>query len=217
MSLNKMQIHFSSVTELAQIGTSKWSYDQPLFVIPFTNSTMLRQSADLMAQRAEAPGHILAIFDDLNWGFIRIVNAVFRLSHSPLFGYVAQDAFAGRAWLRFAMDALGREHHFLGFNDGKWAGGIASFGLARRSWANSNYGGDFFCPQYHRHYADAELTLLALQQGVYVYDANSVLIEIDWEKDRKKVDEKDRKIFLERRGHGFDGKVSNSNLLNMIK
>ncbi len=212
-----MQIHYSSVAELAEIGAGQWSYDQPLFVIPFTNSAMLRQSADLMAQRAEAPGQILAIFDNLNWGFIRIVNAVFRVSHSPLFGYIAQDAFAGRAWLRLAMDALDSEHHFLGFNDGKWAGGIASFGLARRSWANSNYGGDFFCPQYLRHYADAELTLLALQQGVYVYEPNSVLIEIDWEKDHKEVDQKDRGIFLERRSHGFEGKVSNSNLLKMIQ
>jgi hypothetical protein len=93
---------------------------------------------------------------------------------------------------------------------------MASFGLARRSWASKNYQGNFFCPQYRSHYADAELTLLAMQEGVYVYEANSLLVEMDWEKDIKRVDENDRQIFLQRRAIGFDSRVTNPHLLQLI-
>jgi hypothetical protein len=176
----------------------------------------VKQSAQLMAKRAMAPGTILAVYDDLQWGFIQIVNQAFLQTESDTFAYVAQDAFAGRAWLKLAIDALGQQYQFLGFNDGKWAGAMASFGLARRAWASKNYQGNFFSPEYRSHYADAELTLLAMQAGIYVYEANSLLVEMDWEKDEKVVDENDRKIFLRRRALGFDSRVTNPHLLKLI-
>jgi hypothetical protein len=211
-----MQIRYCSAKELDALVLEPLKTQDTLVVIPFTNTSMVKQSAELMAKRAMAPGSILAVFDDLQLGFIRIVNQVFRQTQSDTFAYAAQDAFAGRAWLKLALDALGQQYQFLGFNDGKWAGAIASFGLARRPWASQNYQGNFFCPQYRSHYADAELGLLAMQEGVYVYEANSLLVEMDWEKDTKQVDENDRKIFLQRRAIGFDAKVTNPHLLQLI-
>jgi hypothetical protein len=147
------------------------------------------------------------------------VNAAFLASQSTWFGYVAQDAFAGRRWLALALEALGEQKHFLGFNDGKWAGALAAFGLGRRSWALQNYpqkANAFFYPQYARHYADAELTLLALQAGVYAYEPNSVLVEVDWDKDSASVDEADRLLFTQRKAAQFDGKVLDPVLLDML-
>ncbi len=211
-----MQIQYCSAKELDDLALEPLKAQETLVAIPFTDVSMVKQSAQLMAKRALAPGTILAIFDDLQLGFMQIVNQVFRQTQSDTFAYAAQDAFAGRAWLQLAMDALGEQYQFLGFNDGKWAGAMASFGLARRSWASKNYQGNFFCPQYRSHYADAELTLLAMQEGVYVYEANSLLVEMDWEKDIKRVDENDRQIFLQRRAIGFDSRVTNPHLLQLI-
>jgi hypothetical protein len=170
----------------------------------------------LMASRANAPGLVLAIHDAKEEGFISLVNLAFTKSQSAYFAYVAQDAFAGRSWLEYGLSALGKDKGLLGFNDGKWAGALAGFGLARRSWAEKNYGGLFFHPRYQRHYADAELTLLALQEGKYAYDANSVLLEVDWDKDGSAVNDADRALFLERKEHGFDGRVADPRLLNLI-
>ena len=93
---------------------------------------------------------------------------------------------------------------------------MAGFGLAKRTWAQNNYDGNFFFPSYQRHYADAELTLLALQAGLYAYDANSVLIEVDWEKDQSAVDPADRALFAKRKLGQFDGRITSQPLLNLI-
>jgi hypothetical protein len=145
-----------------------------------------------------------------------MVNLAFQKTHSTHFGYVAQDAFAGRQWLRLAVEALGSERVLLGFNDGKWAGALAGFGLAQRAWAQGNYAGSFFYPGYQRHYADAELTLYAMQCGKYAYDANSVLLEVDWHKDQSQVDAADRQLFLERKASSFEGKITHPQLLGLF-
>jgi len=49
-----------------------------------------------------------------------------------------------------------------------------------------------------------------------VYEPNSLLVEIDWEKDRSQVDTKDRELFLQRQISGFDGKVSHPSLLKLF-
>ena len=65
-------------------------------------------------------------------------------------------------------------------------------------------------------FADAELTLLALQAGVYAYDSNSVLVEVDWDKDHAGVDAKDRALFAKRKAEQFDGKVTQAILLDLL-
>jgi hypothetical protein len=214
-----MQIQYCTYAELAQMVDGSQSCDGVMMVMPFTNAQFAAQAAKTMATRAGSAGMIWAILDAQREGFVKVVNTAFAKSTSPWFGYVAQDAFAGRAWLTLALDALGDQKHFLGFNDGKWAGALAGFGLARRTWAQQNYpelGHSFFYPQYVSHYADAELTLLALQAGVYAYEPNSVLVEVDWEKDQATVNEDDRAHFAKRKAHGFDGKVQQAVLLDLI-
>ena len=105
----------------------------------------------------------------------------------------------------------------IGFNDGKWQGQIASFGLASSAWIKEVYGGEFFFhPTYHAHFADVELTLIARQMSVYAYNPNSVVMEIDWEKDEKSIHIPDRKIFAQRKKNGFDGLVLDQNLIDLM-
>lgn len=194
------------------------SQAEVLLVMPCTDIPMARRAATLMAQRAGAPGHLLLAEDVDGWGFIRIVNQVFKSTRGRYFGYVAQDAFAGRQWLALALDALRRPgKHLLGFNDGKWHGAFAGFGLAERDWASCNYpDGNLFHPAYQRHYADVELSLLAISQGAYVYDARSLLVEVDWAKDEARVEAKDRALYQERSAAGFEGRVQSAELLQMV-
>ena len=211
-----MQIQYLTSKELSAYENASLSAGGVLVAMPFINADHAQRAATLMASRANVPGMILCIHDDQEEGFIALINRAFAKTQSAYFAYVAQDAFAGKDWLKEALSALGDQKHFLGFNDGKWAGALAGFGLARRTWAAKNYEGNFFYPDYKRHYADAELTLLAMQAGVYVYDPSSLLVEVDWDKDSASVDPSDRKLFLDRKKTGFDSKVTNPALLNLI-
>lgn len=181
--------------------------------MPFTLAAQAHRAANLMSRRAGADGLILAVHDDAGDGFIGIANRVFAQSDSPYFGYVAQDAYAGRYWLRYALTAFDQPAtQLVAFNDGKWFGTLAAYGLARRVWAVKNYAGPLFFPAYQRHYADTELSLIAAEQKGLVYVASSVLVEVDWEKDSTPIEEADRALFQSRASAGFDGKVTSSEL-----
>jgi hypothetical protein len=163
---------------------------------------------------------VLIIHDVWTEGFIALCNRVFTSSSSVYFGYVAQDAFPGRQWLKIALRVMQNDVQrggLFAFNDGKWQGMLASFGMVNRHWAEQNYNGDLFKPTYHRHYADVELTLLAMEQGMYRSDARSVLVEIDWEKELKSVDRQDRLLYRQRVATGFEGRVVNSKLLLLFR
>lgn len=188
-----------------------------LMAMPYTDEDAARRCAVMMAKRAGADGTILCIHDEQREGFVALVNRVFSSTCSKYFGYVAQDAFPGRRWLATALETLcGNNKGLLAFNDGKWMGLLASFGLASRQWVNNIYGGPFFFPGYGRHYADVELSVLAMSSHSYCYDPNSVLVELDWDKDDTGVDPVDKALYHERRASGFDGRVTSQKLLSMF-
>ena len=219
----RMQIEFISSRQLQQ---QRWQCEGVLVVLPFTRAAAARRAAQLMAGRAETPGLILCIFDEglppsppgQAAGFVALANMAFRQSESPWFCYAAQDAFAGRRWLALAVSALERRNGaLLAFNDGKWQGQLAAFGLVRRHWAEQLYNGDLFFPGYRSHYADVELTVLALQQQGLVYEPNSLLVEVDWQKDSSSVNAGDRALYRARAKTGFDGRISDPGLLSRFK
>lgn len=189
-----------------------------LFVMPCTDLPMARRAATLMIERAGAALTVLLVEDLDGWGFVRITNRVFQASQGRCFGYVAQDAFAGRQWLALALAALQKPgKQLFAFNDGKWHGVIASFGLARRDWAARNYPqGEFFFAGYRQHFADVELSLLALSSGGHSHDPRSVLVEVDWYKDHATVNAEDRAVYHSRLATGIDGRVHSAELLQLV-
>ena len=208
------------LVDSSQLATRRWEIDGALMVLPCTDSGLATRAGELAAARASAKGNVLAVHDLSRQGFVAIANQVFAASRSPWFGYMAQDALAGRDWLGLAMQALHRQRGvLLGFNDGKWHGALASFGLANRAWAAGNYTpeqGALFHSGYARHYADAELTVLARQAKGYVYEPNSVLVEVDWGKDGASVHPHDRVLYRQRAQDGFGGRVRDAGLLEMF-
>lgn len=188
-----------------------------IFVMPYLDRQLAARCADLMSQRAGAGGLLIAVQDEAREGFISVANRVFECTESRYFGYVAQDAFPGRQWLQIAIKTMQKQNaSLLAFNDGKWQGSLAAFGMAERTWAHENYDGKFFFPGYRSHYADVELTVLAISQRRYCYNPNAVLVEVDWNKDRSSVDIKDKALYHRRKSEGFNKKVSSQALLDMF-
>ncbi|MEI9927226.1 MAG: hypothetical protein WDN44_05305 [Sphingomonas sp.] len=205
-------------TQLEKLPEVLGKADEPLVVMPFIDAELAHRSALQLARRAGTPGLLLCVQDARRSGFVAVANAVFRRSVAPRFGYVAQDAFAGRLWLRLALEAIEkRDGGLLGFNDGKWGGKLAGFGLASRDWAAANYEGDLFFPGYKSHYADTELTLIAMQQQKYRFEPLAVLIEVDWDKEAGTVHPDDRLLYYKRAQGHFDRKVTNPGLRRMFK
>ncbi len=196
------------IVSSAQAALRTWRSDTALIVMPFSDSTQAARAAGLMAMRASAPGLLLAVQDD-GEGFVALVNRLFAGSASPFFGYVGEEAFAGRDWLRNAMNfMLARRAGLLAFNDGKHFGTLASFGLARRSWAQSVYGGPFFFPGYRSACASAELSMIAAGQRALVYAPDSVLLQLERENNAPAPDDSDRRLLTERQAQGFDGRLA---------
>ncbi len=208
------------LVDACDLAQRNWEVDGALMVLPCTDVAQASRAGELAAARASAKGLVLAVHDVSRQGFVSITNQVFAASRSAWFGYMAQDALAGRDWMALALQALHRQRGvLLGFNDGKWHGALASFGLASRAWAASNYEPSPVClfhAGYARHYADAELTLLARQAKGYVYEPHSVLVEVDWGKDSASVDANDRALFRQRVQQGFGGRVRDAALLDMF-
>jgi len=134
-----MEVWMLRAAELASLAPIQCG--GAIMVMPYTDAAQATRAARLAAARAGAPSLLLAVHDEARQGFIATVNQAFAATRSPWFGYMAQDAFAGRAWLALALRALqAKNAGLLGFNDGKWQGQLAAFGLAERVWALSVYG-----------------------------------------------------------------------------
>jgi hypothetical protein len=188
-----------------------------ILVMPYLDQAMAERCADLMSRRAGTEGLIIAVHDTDRNGFIAVANRIFENTESEYFGYVAQDAFPGKQWLDLAVKTLRRQRaSLLAFNDGKWKGALAAFGLAERKWARNNYEGMFFFPDYRSHFADVELTVLAISQKQYCYNANAVLVEVDWDKDKTSVNSSDKALYQLRKSDGFNRRVTSPALLDMF-
>jgi hypothetical protein len=212
-----MQSLFIDSTQLSRSDAQLVS-DGPIMVMPCTDRELAERAVALACSRARSEGLLVAVLDTQRLGFVGVLNQAFKVSRSPWLGYMAQDAFAGRDWMALALKAMqAGSGGLLGFNDGKWHGELASFGLASRDWVKGVYGGDFFFQGYRSHFADAELTLVARQQGRYVYAPESVLVEVDWAKDQAGVNPADRSMFRARAKQGFGQRVTDANLINLIR
>lgn len=213
-----MRYQFISAKELQSPLPEASIAEGTLIVMPFIDAAQAQLAAQQLVQRADAGGVLLCVHDELREGFVALVNRAFSSSTYQRVGYVAQDAYAGRSWLRIALDVFAAQQPGLfAFNDGKWMGELASFGLVDRDWAQGNYQGLLFCPSYQSHYADVELTLLAQNDQRYAYEPNSVLIEVDLQKDSKPVNPRDRERFLERQRTGFEQRIKNPALLGKFR
>lgn len=157
------------------------------------------QGTKVMQQLADNAGleadyHLL--MDDERKGFIYKINEFVNLypKKYDFYIYTAQDAFGGKNWLKEAYTTMrDTGKGVLAFNDNKWKGKMASFGMVRAS-----YLAPFFEPCYHSHYADTELSVKATVEDQLCYNPKAIMFEVDYDKKTKKVNKNDKIIFKKR-------------------
>lgn len=183
-------------------------------IMPAIDKEMAAQAGKMLQQRAGMPCNVHILIDHDRHGFIKTANHAFKNTSGKYVVYVAQDVFPGRNWLLNAFTEMVKTSSaMLGFNDGKWEGELASFGMVRRDWVEKIYDGNLFYPGYNSHYCDTELTLIAMQQKTYCYNPNATMIENDPDKDGKSVNAADKALFAKRKADNFGGLVHDPELL----
>lgn len=208
---------------------SEWSKTQPnqsqlsqlqqlthdvLIILPYTQASLAQQCLGILQERAGMAADYILIEDDLQAGPIHWFNQMSRLCSHTWVTYTAQDTFPSRNWLSHSHQFLQQHNQsLLAYNDGKWQGQLASFGMVRRTWFEQLYEGDLFFSGYRHHYADVELTLIAQEQNQYAYHPEIMMLEVDYQKDRRPVNQNDRDLFKARQALGFQGLVKNRLLL----
>ena len=189
-------------------------------LIPSIDKEKAKATVNQLASTAGMEAQYVVMEDKERLGYVKMVNKGFELyKDADFFVYTAEDAYGGRDWLLKAWETLEDKYAgLLAFNDGKWDGKLASFGMVRREWLNYVYDGKYLMnPVYKSHYGDTELSIIAMAQGKLIYNSNCVLIEVDRQKKEHGVNEDDRKTYIERQLAGFDGRVKNPAYLNLFE
>lgn len=191
----------SCLAELAPVV-----HEAAVLVMPYVDGEAARKAEGVLVRRALADGVLVMVDDDLRLGFIQAANMVYARSRSKYFGYLAQDAFPGDGWLKCALYTLEETGKgLLSFNDGRFHGNLAVFGLARRDWLRKLYHNLLFYPGYKRHFADTELSAIAHLTGMMIYNENCLLVEVDYDKHEKPNDPEDDALYRARARTGFGG------------
>lgn len=190
-------------------GDRRFHNDEAVLVLPYIDAAQAERLEPVLRRRANAEGVLVLVDDSLRLGFIAVANLVFAKSESPYFGYLAQDAFPGESWLRCALTTLKRsEAWLLPFNDGRFFGNIAVFGLLQRSWARALYHNCVFFPGYKSHFGDTELSVIAHAHGKCIFNPGCLLCEVDYDKHAKGNNPEDDALYRKRAATGFGGVVT---------
>jgi hypothetical protein len=151
-------------------------------IMPATDLGQAVNAARRMIALAAIDFEMVIVVDAVRQGFVKTLNQAAAAVRPAFAAYVAQDALAGKDWLKAAYEKISAENKGLcAFNDGIFSGGLAQFGLARTAFTHAHYGeGNVLFPGYHSHRADEDLSHLAFVLGQYTYASNALLMEIEY-------------------------------------
>lgn len=161
---------------------SDQAFDGVTVVMPATDITQAVLAAQRMVRFAGMPMRMVIVKDFIGQGFIKTVNAVSNRLRPEYLAYVAQDALAGKNWLVRAYQQMTAENKSVcAFNEGRFLGNLAQFGLVKVAFTAQHYGEhNVFYDQYIKHRADDELTLLAKLHNEFVFAKDALLMEVDY-------------------------------------
>lgn len=189
-------------------------------LMPSINKEKAGRTVNQLMSTAGMNAKYLILDDEKREGFTAMINKGYLMEKdSDYFVYLAEDSYGGKDWLRIAWESI-RENNsgLFAFNNGRWHGKLASFGMIDKNWIRFVYNNEYlFNPVYKSHYADTELTIIAKSQGKYIYNPNSILMEVDFDKQSHGINTDDRETFKKRRDEGFDGLVHDEELLHSFE
>ncbi len=184
------------------------SHEEVICVLPYLDHALAQRLEEVLRVRANQPGRLVLVEDDARLGFMMVANLVYSWTRSPFFAYLAQDAFPGEGWLGSAVTTLRQtQAGLLAFNDGRFHGTLAVFGMVRRDWLKTIYPRFLFHPGYTSHFGDTELTAIASLRNMLFFNPAALLVEVDFEKHKKGYNEADAELYRKRAATGFDGLV----------
>ena len=179
-----------------------------VLVLPYIDHALAVRAEKILRVRAGHPGLLVLVDDDERMGFIRVANFVYSRTRSPLFGYLAQDAYPGMSWLGQGVEVMKKTGAgLMAFNEGRFFGTVAAFGLASRDWLSTLYRNMLFYPGYKSQYGDTELSAIAFVRNQLVFNPNALLIEVDYEKHAKANNAEDDALYKARQATGFGGLI----------
>lgn len=182
--------------------------DDVVVIVPFIDNERVERLHSILRVRTKLPFTFIGIHDSIRVGYVSCVNSVFALLRkASLVVYSAEDAFPCRHWLEISKNSLiDSGMGLLAFNDGKWHGALASFGMVSTFWVRDLYYPGLFHAGYKSHAADNELTMLAKAKGKLIYNPNAVMLEVDYTKDfTPKHNVADLDLLCQRVRTGFAG------------
>ena len=189
-----------------------------IVVIPTKPSDVEKanRAAKVIKHRAGMPCEVQVIEDTQGKGYAHILNTCFRETDADLYVWSAADAFVGDKWLYEAVITQATQNAgMVALNSGKWDGQLPSFGLVARNWVQNVYENEIFYHEYFGHYCDTELGQIAKQQHQYAYAEKSIMLEVDYEKSfNGQVNKNDQKLYKLRKKKGFDGRVTDPQILD---
>lgn len=189
-----------------------------VIIMPTIHPEIAEKTAKILKTRANYSHKMVVVEDTTKRGFVAVCNDVIKDFPADYYVYLTDDIFPSRNWLKDAIAKMvEKDAKLFGFNDGKYKGLLATCGVVEANWMKKNYDGNMFYPGYFGHYNDTELTMVAMNENVYAYDPTVSLIEIDYDKESKKVNPKDKEIFKKRKVLKMDGLVTNQEVLDMFK
>ena len=184
------------------------AHPDAVLVLPYIDHELAVRAEEILRVRAGHPGLLVLVDDDERMGFIRVANFIYSRTKSPLFGYLAQDAYPGMSWLAQGVGVMKKTGAgLLAFNEGRFFGTVAAFGLASRAWLSTLYRNMLFYPGYKSQYGDTELSAIAYVQNQLVFNPNALLMEVDYEKHAKANNADDDALYKARLDTGFGGLI----------
>lgn len=182
-------------TENRVIGLRPGMWEPKICVI--MPSIDVDKAKNTMRQLSQTSGwentdYIIAV-DHNRVGFVRTFYDAALAHEADYYVYVAEDAYGKEAWLRWAVGSI-QNNKVVAFNDCKWLGKLASFGLVEREYLLANW-----CLEYKSHYVDVELTQKAKRDNCYGYSEKSYLIELD--DNKHEVNQADKKLWNQRKNN----------------
>ena len=180
-----------------------------IIVLPMLDVALAKKLSEVMQRRTKQNGLLILVEDDMRLGFIMVSNLVYAKTQSRYFAYVAQDAFPGNYWLDSALGTIKRTGRgLLAFNDGRFFGTLAVFGLADREWVRTLYKNFLFYPEYKSHFADTELSAIAVETQNIIFNPNAILLEVDYDKHVHHNNPDDQRLYIARAKTGFGGIIA---------
>jgi hypothetical protein len=165
-------------------------------LMPCIDRTLGAKVIKQLADNAGLEADYFLLMDDERVGFTAKINEFVNLNPTQydFYIYTAQDAFGGKNWLKEAYTTMrDTGKGVLAFNDNKWNGKLAAFGMVRASYKKP-----FFESCYHTHYADTELSVAATVDNQLCYNPKAIMFEVDYDKKSKSVNKKDKELFKKR-------------------